>query len=229
MRRVFVKVCGITSIDDGLAAAEAGADAIGLVFWPGSARFVDVATARAIAAALPPLVTRVGVFVDTPADALARTADAVGLDVLQLHGAEAPEAFASLGRRGLKALRVGAGFQAGEAARYEGHAAGVLLDTRSDVAPGGTGEAFDWSLARDVRDRVSFLVLAGGLNPANVARAIEVVSPDGVDVSTGVESAPGHKDHGKVRAFLAAVRAAEASREHGDDVYTRMAERGVRG
>lgn len=220
MSRVLVKVCGITSIDDGFAAVDAGADAIGLVFWPGSSRFVEVAVARSIAQALPPFVTRVGVFVDTPLPALTRTADDVGLDVVQLHGDETPEAFASMGRRALKALRVGVGFRAEEATRYEGHAAGVLLDTRSDVAPGGTGKAFDWSLARGVRDGVSFLVLAGGLTPANVGLAIEVVAPDAVDVSTGVESAPGRKDREKLRAFVGAVRAAEAARGT-EDVETR--------
>lgn len=212
MSRVLVKVCGITSIDDGFAAVDAGADAIGLVFWPGSSRFVDVAVARVIARALPPFVTRVGVFVDTPLPALTRTADEVGLDVVQLHGGETPEVFSGLGRRALKALRVGAGFRAEEATRYEGHAAGVLLDTHSEVAPGGTGKAFDWSLARGVRDGVSFLVLAGGLTPANVGQAIEIVAPDAVDVSTGVESAPGRKDRQKLRAFVGAVRAAEAAR-----------------
>jgi phosphoribosylanthranilate isomerase len=210
--RVLVKVCGITSIEDGFAAVEAGADAIGLVFWPGSSRFVDMEVARSIAQALPPFVTRVGVFVDTPHEALTRTADVVGLDVVQLHGDETPEAFSALGRRALKALRVGVGFRAEDAVRYEGHAAGVLLDTHSDVAPGGTGMAFDWSLARGVRDGVSFLVLAGGLTPANVGQAIEVVAPDAVDVSTSVESSPGRKDREKLRAFLGAVRAAEAAR-----------------
>lgn len=212
MSRVLVKVCGITSIDDGFAAVEAGADAIGLVFWPGSPRFVDVAVARSIAQALPPFVTRVGVFVDTPAEALTRTAKEVGLDVVQLHGDETPEVFSGLGRRALKALRVGVRFRAEEATRYEGHAAGVLLDTHSDVAPGGTGMAFDWSRARGVRDGVSFLVLAGGLTAANVGQAIEMVAPHAVDVSTGVESAPGRKDRQKLRAFVGAVRAAEAAR-----------------
>jgi indole-3-glycerol phosphate synthase/phosphoribosylanthranilate isomerase len=209
--RVAVKVCGITTVEDGLAVARLGADAVGLVFWPGSPRWVDREKARQISRALPPFVLRVGVFVDAPADLLARTAEEVGLDVLQLHGAEPPADLARLPRRALKAVRVGAGFSPEEALRYEGHAAGILLDTRADGVPGGTGQAFDWSVARQVREKASFLGLAGGLTPENVHLAMTSVRPDLVDVSSGVESSPGRKDPAKVRAFLEAVRA-EAER-----------------
>jgi phosphoribosylanthranilate isomerase len=206
-RGVAVKVCGITSVEDGVMAAEAGADAIGLVFWPGSPRAVDVSRAREIAAALPPFVLRVGVFVDAPREEMARVADAVGLDLLQLHGQEAPESLAGLPRRALKAVRVGPGFQAAQALRYEGRAAGILLDTRvPGGAPGGTGQTFDWTAVREVRERLAWLMLAGGLTPDNVARALAEVRPDAVDVSSGVESAPGRKDAEKVRAFIEAVR-----------------------
>jgi phosphoribosylanthranilate isomerase len=208
--RVLVKICGLTSPEDAAAVAEAGADAAGFVFWPGSPRAVAPAAAARIARALPPFVLRVGVFVDAPPDVLRRTADEVGLDLLQLHGGERPTDLAGLPRRALKAVRVGAGFVPEDALRFEGHAAGILLDTRSDRAPGGTGERFDWSLARAVRERVSFLVLAGGLAPGNVAAAIRAVRPDAVDVSSGVESAPGRKDAGRVREFVAAVRSLEA-------------------
>jgi phosphoribosylanthranilate isomerase len=211
--RVRVKVCGITSLEDGLMAVEAGADAIGLVFWPRSPRAVDAVAARRISAALPPFVTRVGVFVDAAPDVLARTAEAVPLDLLQLHGDEAPEQCAALPRRVLKAVRVGPGFRSEDALRYEGRVAGLLLDARSDAAPGGTGETFDWSLARGVREGASFLVLAGGLKAENVGAAILEVRPDAVDVSSGVESSPGRKDHDRLRAFVAAVRAAETSAE----------------
>jgi phosphoribosylanthranilate isomerase len=207
--RLFVKVCGITSPEDGAAAAEAGADAIGLVFWPQSPRAVTLEQARAIGAALPPFVVRVGVFVDAGRDEMARVADAVGLDLLQLHGSEPPEALAVLPRRALKAIRVGDGFAPEDALRYEGRAAGLLLDTRAPGAPGGTGRAFDWSLVRDVRERSRFLLLAGGLGPENVCAAIEAVRPDGVDASSRLEAAPGRKDHARVRAFVEAVRAAE--------------------
>jgi len=213
--RLFVKVCGITSPDDGVAAAQAGADAIGLVFWPESPRAVTVERARAIGAALPPFVVRVGVFVDAGRDLMARVADAVGLDLLQLHGDEPPEALGDLPRRALKAVRVGDGFAPEDALRYEGRAAGLLLDTRAPGTPGGTGSAFDWSLARGVRERSRFLLLAGGLTPENVHAAIEAVRPDGVDASSSLETAPGRKDHGRVREFVEAVRAVESGRGQG--------------
>jgi phosphoribosylanthranilate isomerase len=204
--RVRVKICGITTVADGLAAVHAGADAVGLVFWPRSPRFVGRDLARTIARALPPFVLRVGVFVDAPRDELARTADEVGLDLLQLHGSEPAEAFQGLPRRALKAVRVGDGFDPAEALRFAGRADGVLLDTKWYGLPGGTGRAFDWSAVRPVREAVSFLVLAGGLTPANVRAAVEAVGPDAVDVSSGVESSPGRKDPEKMRTFVAAVK-----------------------
>lgn len=210
MSRVAVKICGITSPEDARAAAAAGADAIGLVFWPGSARALAAGAARQIAAALPPLVLRVGVFVDAPADEVDRIAAAVGLDLLQLHGVETPEACERHARRALKALRVGDGFAPEDALRYEGRAAGLLLDTAAGALPGGSGRSFDWSHAAALRPRVRFLMLAGGLTPGNVGEAIARVRPDAVDVSSGVELSPGRKDAEKMRAFVAAVRAAEA-------------------
>jgi phosphoribosylanthranilate isomerase len=211
--RLFVKVCGITSPEDAVAAAEAGADAVGMVFWPRSPRAVSVEQARAIAQALPPFVVRVGVFVDAGRDEMARVAEAAGLDMLQLHGDEPPEGCAGLPRRALKAVRVGAGFAPESALLYEGRVAGLLLDTGGDDAPGGTGRPFDWSLARDVRRRSRFLLLAGGLAPENVRAAIEAVRPHGVDASSRLELSPGRKDDARVRAFVAAVRAAEAGPE----------------
>ena len=214
MTRLFVKVCGITSPEDGVAAAEAGADAIGLVFWPESPRAVALERARAIGEALPPFVVRVGVFVDASRDEMARAADAAGLDMLQLHGDEPPEAFADLPRRALKAVRVGDGFAPEDALRYAGKAAGILVDTRlpgGTPLPGGTGVPFDWSLVRGLAEQVRFLMLAGGLSPSNVAEAIGSARPHGVDVSSGVESGPGRKDPEKVKDFVQAVRVAEAS------------------
>jgi len=207
-RRLFVKVCGITSVEDGRLAAEAGADGVGFVFWPQSPRFVDPARARDIGDALPAAVVRVGVFVDAAPEEVVRVADEARLDVLQLHGNEAPEDLPRLPRRTWKAIRVGPGFVAADALRYEGRAAGLLLDTRSAEAPGGTGRTFDWALAADVRRRASFLMLAGGLDALNVRAAIRAVGPDGVDVSSGVELEPGRKDPEKVRAFLRAAREA---------------------
>ena len=215
MKRLFVKICGITSAEDARLAVAAGADALGFVFWPMSPRKVDPARAAAIARELPPFVLRVGVFVDTPRAEMARIADAVGLDLLQLHGDEPPEALAGLPRRAIKAVRVGKGFAADEATRYAGCAAGLLVDTRmpgETQLPGGTGVPFDWSLVKGLAERVPFLVLAGGLGPANVAEAVRAVAPHAVDVSSGVETLPGRKDPAKVRAFVEAARAAEAGR-----------------
>lgn len=211
MTHLFVKICGITSPEDGLAAAEAGADAVGLVFWPASPRAVTPERTRAIGEALPPFVVRVGVFVDASRDEMARAADASGLDMLQLHGSEPPEALAGLPRRALKAVRVGDGFAPEDALRYAGKAAGILVDTRrpgGTPLPGGTGVPFDWSLVKGLAGQVRFLVLAGGLSPSNVAEAIRSARPHGVDVSSGVESGPGRKDPEKVRAFVEAARAA---------------------
>jgi indole-3-glycerol phosphate synthase/phosphoribosylanthranilate isomerase len=209
-RRVAVKGCGLTTVEDAVMAVQAGADAIGLVFWPRSPRGVDVARAREIAAALPPFVTRVGVFVDAAREEMARAADAAGLDVLQLHGQEPPESLADLPRRAVKAVRVGPGFKAADALAYSGFAQGLLLDTRlpGPAPPGGTGQSFDWTAAREVRERVPWLALAGGLDESNVARAIAIVKPDAVDVSSSVESAPGRKDPARVKAFIEAVRKA---------------------
>ena len=205
--RMAVKICGITSVEDARVAVEAGADAVGFVLWPKSPRYLSLETAREIAATLPPFVHRVGVFVDATVEEMRTACDAIGLDVLQLHGNEDLESLGPLPRRAIKAVRVGPEFQAEEALRYEGRTAGVLLDTRLDGAPpGGTGRSFDWSLAKDVRQGASYLVLAGGLTPDNVAEAVTAVRPDAVDVSSGVESSPGRKDPQKVRAFIRAAR-----------------------
>ena len=212
MSRVFVKICGITRPEDALVAAEAGADAVGFVFYSASPRFVERERAAAISRVLPPMVLRVGLFVDASRDEIARTADAVGLDILQLHGHEPPEAFEGLPRRALKALRVGSDFAPEDALRYE-RACGILLDTRlaDETAPlGGTGTPFDWTLVRGLRDKVGFLMLAGGLEPGNVKEAVAAVRPHGVDVSSGVEGRrPGQKDASRVRAFVDAVRSVE--------------------
>jgi phosphoribosylanthranilate isomerase len=210
--RLFVKICGITSLEDGLAAAEAGADAVGFVFWAGSPRCVTPARARAIGVKLPSGIVRVGVFVDAPRARLERTASEAGLDLLQLHGSEGPEALLDLARPAWKALRIGDGFAPEAALRYEGRAAGLLFDGYAGTKPGGTGRPFDWRLARHLRARLRFLIVAGGLTPENVATAIRVAEPDGVDVSSGVERSPGRKDAARVRAFVVAAREAHARR-----------------
>ncbi|MBO3274549.1 phosphoribosylanthranilate isomerase [Pseudomonas schmalbachii] len=204
MSAVRIKICGITRVEDALAAAEAGADAIGLVFYPKSPRAVSVHQARAIIAALPPFVTTVGLFVDAGRCELNGILDAVPLDVLQFHGDESAEACSGYHRPYLKALRVKPGDDiAARVAEYPA-AAGILLDTYVEGVPGGTGRAFDWSLIPTGLSRP--IVLAGGLDAGNVAAAIAQVRPYAVDVSGGVEASKGIKDAEKIRAFIRQCR-----------------------
>jgi phosphoribosylanthranilate isomerase len=206
---VKVKVCGITIRADALAAVEAGADALGFNFYAPSPRYIAPEDARRIIAELPHDVLSVGVFVnEDSAAAVARMAERSGVSAVQLHGDESPEYCAELGEHEvIKALRVGKDFAPEEAARYPAHS--ILLDAYDARARGGTGETFDWSLARRTREVVAQLYLAGGLRPENVAGAIAAVAPYAVDVCSGVELAPGRKDAARVRAFIAAVRACE--------------------
>lgn len=202
--RVRSKICGIIRVEDALAAVEAGADAIGLVFYAKSPRAVSVEQALAIVRALPPFVTCVGLFVDMPREALRAVLQQVPLDLLQFHGDEAPADCEGYARPYIKALRVRPGEDvAALMAPYAG-ARGILLDTFVEGVPGGTGAAFDWSLVPQGSGRP--IVLAGGLDAGNVAAAIRQVRPYAVDVSGGVEASKGIKDAGKIRAFVQAVR-----------------------
>jgi phosphoribosylanthranilate isomerase len=203
--RLLVKVCGVTTPGDGVLAAEAGADAVGLNFYPGSKRVVSVAQARRIAAALPPFVWKVGVFVNAPLAEVRRVAKAVGLDAVQLHGDEAPAFVEALGLTTVKALHVGARPVAALARAYAG--ADVLLLDAAQAGFGGGGVAFDWALAIGLARRRPVL-LAGGLHPGNVAEAVRAVRPFGVDVASGVEKRPGVKDRARLAAFVHAARAA---------------------
>lgn len=206
MSAVRSKICGITRIEDALAAVAAGADAIGLVFYAKSPRAVSVQQARAIIAALPPFVTTVGLFVDASRCELGEILDAVPLDLLQFHGDETPSACDGFHRPYIKALRVKPGDDiAAQVAMYK-NASGVLLDTYVPGIPGGTGEAFDWSLVPAQLSKP--VILAGGLTAENVAQAITQVRPYAVDVSGGVESAKGIKDAAKISAFMQAVKRA---------------------
>ncbi|ALD99552.1 MULTISPECIES: phosphoribosylanthranilate isomerase [Pseudomonas] len=203
MSAVRSKICGITRIEDALAAAEAGADAIGLVFYPKSPRAVTVLQARAIIAALPPFITTVGLFVNASRCELNETLDAVALDMLQFHGDETPDECDGYHRPYIKALRVKAGDDIAGVCRTYRNARGVLLDTYVEGVPGGTGETFDWALIPDDLDKP--VILAGGLTSANVAQAIAQVRPYAVDVSGGVEKSKGIKDREKILAFMSAV------------------------
>ena len=204
MTAVRVKICGITRVEDALAAAAAGADAIGLVFYANSPRAVGIEQAQAIIAALPPFVTTVGLFVDIQRDELRRILASVPLDLLQVHGDESVEQCEGFGRPYIKALRVKAGDDIiAEVSRYPG-ASGILLDTYVEGVPGGTGKAFDWSLVPEKLSKP--VILAGGLRPDNVAEAVRQVRPYAVDVSGGVEAGKGIKDAERVAAFIRAAR-----------------------
>jgi len=194
---MFVKVCGVTRLDDAIAAVEAGASAVGFVFWPESPRFVDPYRARAITAKLPPFVTAVGLFVNQPAGYVNGVASLVRLGAVQLHGDETPEFAASVTAPVIKALPV-------EHADGWPEATTLLLDVHDPVKRGGTGRVIDWSAAAAVAAHRRVL-LAGGLTPDNVADAIARVRPFGVDVSSGVERAPGIKDHARIRALFEAI------------------------
>lgn len=206
MSAVRSKICGITRVEDALAAAEAGADAIGLVFYAKSPRAVNVQQAREIIAALPPFVTTVGLFVNASRCELGEILDAVPLDLLQFHGDETPEQCEGYNRPWIKALRVRPGDDLEASCTLYAKASGILLDAYVAGVPGGTGEAFDWSLVPEYLSKP--IILAGGLSPDNVAAAIARVRPYAVDVSGGVEQAKGIKDGQKIQAFLDAVRQA---------------------
>lgn len=202
-----VKICGITRIEDGLAAAHAGAHAIGLVFHPASPRFVDMARAREVIERLPPFVTAVGLFVDPEPQAVLDVLREVPLHLLQFHGDEPAALCASFGLPYLKACRMAPGTDLLQYAALHVRAKGLLLDAFIDGAHGGTGRSFDWNLIP--RDLPLPVVLAGGLTPANVGEAVRAVRPWAVDVSSGVEREKGVKDAAKIAAFIRGVRDAD--------------------
>jgi phosphoribosylanthranilate isomerase len=218
--RTRVKICGITRIEDGVAAARAGADAIGLVFWPGTPRCVNFEQAGAIVAELPAFVTVVGLFVDPQPDAVRAALDCVSLDLLQFHGDESPELCASFGRPYIKAVPVKPGVDLLQYASRFSSARALLFDAfQPGGMPGGTGATFDWNvLPQQLTDASSRrLILSGGLTPGNVAAAIRHLHPWGVDVSSGVEVTgddgrprKGIKSQAKIFAFVREVRSADA-------------------
>jgi phosphoribosylanthranilate isomerase len=206
--RPRIKICGITRLDDALDAAYLGADALGLVFYAPSPRAVSVAQARAISAVLPPFITLVGLFVDAPAAEVEAICAQVPLDLLQFHGEESPAYCAAFHRPYIKAVRMKPGLDlAATAARYDS-ARALLLDTYVAGTPGGTGTVFDWTQVPSALSKP--LIVAGGLDAANVGDAIAALQPWAVDVSGGVETAKGIKNHAKMAAFIAAARPAKA-------------------
>jgi phosphoribosylanthranilate isomerase len=196
---MLIKICGITRPEDAQAAVEAGASAIGFIFWPKSPRFIDPFRARTIAAALPPFVTPVGVFVNQPAAYVNGVASLVRLGAVQLHGDESIEYAEAIASPVIRAMRVG-----DTRIDFWPAKAMVLLDADDPVRRGGTGQTIDWAAAAGIAARRKIL-LAGGLTPENVADAIARVRPFGIDVSSGVERAPGIKDHQRLRALFEAI------------------------
>jgi phosphoribosylanthranilate isomerase len=199
-----VKICGITSVADGLAAAEAGADMIGLMFYDRSPRHVSFARAAEISRALSPFIVKVGVFVNPAEDTVMRAIGDCGVSLLQFHGEEPPEFCTQFGVMSMKAFRVRDAESLLALPNYATDA--YLLDAYSPNAHGGTGAKFNWDLAIAAKKHDKPIFLAGGLTPENVAEAVRQVQPFGVDVSSGVESAPGQKDPAKVRAFIQAAK-----------------------
>lgn len=203
MTKICVKICGITSAEDALAAVAAGADALGFVFYPKSPRAVTVEQARQIVGQLPPFVSTVGLFVNEMPEIIEQTMAACRLDLIQLHGDERPQECLFPGRRVIKSLRIKDAKSLESAAGYQ--VSGLLLDAWSDQIYGGSGESFDWQLLKNFTSN-NPVILAGGLTPENVATAIDQVRPYAVDVSSGVELAPGIKDQKKVAEFIRQVR-----------------------
>lgn len=207
MGRTRVKICGLTTAADAAAAVRAGADAVGVVLAK-SPRRVTLEQAEAVLAAVPPLVARVGVFVNAESGFVSEAAQRLSLDLVQFSGDESPEACAAAPVPVLKVMHVGTSFDSSVVEPYRGLVAAILLDTLAKDARGGTGEAFSWRSVHELPAWAPVFV-AGGLAPHNVGDAIRTLHPFAVDVSSGVEAAAGVKDHSKIDAFIAAVRAAD--------------------
>jgi len=208
---MHVKICGLTNLEDALAAVAAGADYLGFNFWPKSPRYITREVCASIQAELRrrgAAVRTVGIFVNTPAAEVAAVMEACGLDLAQLHGDERPEHLTALWGKAFKAVRDPAAATEAELEALTAFSPGqpaFLVDAPAPGLYGGSGQLADWQAAAALAARYP-LFLAGGLNPLNVAAAVEQVRPWGVDTASGVESAPGRKDHDKMRAFVAAVR-----------------------
>ena len=205
-----IKICGITCEEDAWAAIEAGADALGFVFVPGTPRFIEPARAAAITRGLPPFVSRVGLFVNAPIEHIRATLAEARLDTVQLHGDESPEVGLSLlGQvRVIQAFRVQGPETLLRLPDYRSSSDAWLLDAYVPGAAGGTGARFDWNLAVQARELGHPLILAGGLKPENIAEAVRQVRPFAVDVSSGVESSPGRKDAEKIQQLIGSARSA---------------------
>ncbi|HVU07307.1 MAG TPA: phosphoribosylanthranilate isomerase [Verrucomicrobiae bacterium] len=202
-----VKICGITNLADAQAAVAAGADALGFNFYEKSPRHISVEQAAEIARQLPPFVLRVGVFVNAPVELVVCAIASTELTMLQFHGDETPEFCGQFGLMAMKAFRIRDENSLAQIPNYATDA--YLLDAFSADEFGGTGKKFNWDLAIEAQKFGKPIFLAGGLTPENVAEAVKKVRPFAVDVSSGVESAPGKKDHVKIKAFIAAAKSVE--------------------
>jgi phosphoribosylanthranilate isomerase len=204
---VRVKICGITTLEDALVAVEAGADALGFIFVEGTPRYVTPAAAAAIVRGLPPFVTPVGVFWDHPRAHVKAVAETCGLGALQLHGDESPEDARQYGLPVIKTIKVGGRGDLDRMPGYRGAVAAFLLDSAARWSEGEPRQPIEWQLAR-LAASSGRILLSAGLNPDNVARAVEIARPYGVDVNSGVETRPGRKDPDKVRRFVAEAQRA---------------------
>ncbi|MCC6543022.1 MAG: phosphoribosylanthranilate isomerase [Nitrospirae bacterium] len=205
---VKVKICGITNLEDALAAADAGADAIGFVFYPESPRFIDPGKARAIIARLPVFITTVGIFVDESEELIRRVIREGGIQVLQFHGSESPILCTRFREKVIKAIRIKDEESIKEMQMYDVNT--FLLDTKVDGTMGGTGKTFNWKYAEMAKE-YGRIILSGGLNASNVGDAVRLIQPYGVDVSSGVEIRPGEKDHHKIIEFVREAKKLYAS------------------
>jgi phosphoribosylanthranilate isomerase len=202
-----IKICGITNVADALASVTLGADALGFMFFEGSSRYLTNDKIKAIIREVPPFVAKVGVFVNATREQVKKAIEETGIDTLQFHGDETAEACRGFGLKTIKAFRIQGKDMLQIMPRYDVDA--WLLDSFVTGKKGGTGKTFDWDLAVHATSLGTPVILAGGLNPDNIARAVAQVQPFGVDVSSGVESAPGKKDHAKIATFIQRARGGE--------------------
>jgi len=197
---VKVKICGITNLDDAMAAADFGVDALGFVFFKKSPRYISPGNAKKIIKKLPPLISTVGVFVNEDKNTIKKTVSQAGIDIIQLHGDETPKA-CNLSKPAIKAIRVKSLDSLEIISKYRDKVSAFLLDTYTPELFGGTGQVFNWDIAVEAK-QFGRVILAGGLTPANIEKAVRLVHPYAVDVSSGVEAEKGKKDHLKMKLFI---------------------------
>ncbi len=203
---MIIKICGITNADDAFHAASLGANALGFIFSKNSPRYVSPQTVEEITPFLPPFIQLVGVFVDAEKAEIEETMQRCRLDVVQLHGQETPEFCLRMNRRVIKAFRVAEPEDVEALAQYQGMISAALLDTKVKNMEGGSGKIFDWGLALKAKEYDIPIILAGGINSGNIKKAIQLVNPYAIDLSSGVESSPGRKDYNKMRDIIQLAR-----------------------